>query len=75
MNKSRLTLAQTKDLGLKTNVKDVRKCKKNYLTLGFFQDIKDAIDKVICAQRELAISYTKKQNKIKSIVLMRTQGI
>lgn len=75
MNKSRLALTQTKDLGLKTNVKDVEKCKKNYLTLGFFEDIKAAIDKVICAQRELDISYTKKQNKIKSIVFMCTQGI
>lgn len=32
MNKSRLTLTQTKDLGLKTNVKDIKKCKNNYLT-------------------------------------------
>lgn len=62
MNKSRLTLTQTKDLGLKTNAKDIEKSKNNYLTMGFFEDIKDAIDKVICAQRELAISYTKKHN-------------
>lgn len=63
MNKSRLTLTQTKDLGLKTNVKDIEKSKNSYLTMGFFEDIKDAIDKVICAQRELAISYIKQGTK------------
>lgn len=60
MSKSTLV---SKDLGLKTNVKDVKDCNNYYLTLGVFEDIKDAIDKAICAQKKLTIRYTKKDRE------------
>lgn len=63
MDECRLTLTQTKDLGLKAKAKDVEKCKINYLTLGVFEDVKDAIDKAIYAQKKLTICYTKKDRE------------